>query len=678
LNFKELIKQIDIVAGDWLPLPQPVNEAIVAWASLHGWNVLDKECERLLVRQALFNATLQQITSNTTGSKWATPLDLLNIEAPQSLKSVVYDMAQSSQTTLFNFWGEFYSALIPQARRRHIGQFWTNELIAEWMIDWLLQSHPRYLADIGCGAGNFLLKTGQRLINLNDFPELYGCEVSPLLLNATLAAFLTRYGEQSPLMPTLVVQDYLDGLLPPTVDAVICNPPYTRHHHIAPELKDKLQALFKSQFRLDVSRQGTLAFYFLLKLIAEMPDDAHAAIIVPMETVDARYGRAARRILCEHTTLSAIVHFSPQMNAFHKVDVGASILFFKKGYQVGNQVRHLTLDALPTSAELLACLEIEHPVKCDIPFGSLVVQPQEELLETSKWFSLATPPSSDASWERSGRVVRLKELAKVVRGIATGANKFFALPTQKVEHFSLQPYVVRTLQRNREIQDIILDEAGWHSLSNEGKCVWLLYLNGENVIGSPQLRDYLAEGEAEGYHRRSLVQTRRKWYAMEQRDIPAIFFTILTRGNPRFILNQAGVRPLNMFSLIYPNRYIMEAGATELLWALLNSSFSLSRLHSVSRTYGGNTLKVEPRELDNLPVINPLALPSDTQQKIRGWITDFYRHRQTSILLRQIDALVETLLVAEIPDTIHSSLPIQLRLLQTEAEYNGSDVSNSL
>jgi adenine-specific DNA-methyltransferase len=677
LNFKELIKQIDIVAGNWLPLPQPLDKEIVAWAGLHGWDVLDKECQRLLVRQALFNTTLQQITPNIKRSLLATPLDSLNIETPQSLTNAVYDVAQSPQMTPFNFWGEFYSALIPQSRRRHIGQFWTNELIAEWMIDWLLQSHPRFLADIGCGAGNFLLKATQRLTGFTNFPELYGCDVSPLLLNATLAAFLNRYGEQSPLMPTLVVQDYLDGSLPLNVDAVICNPPYTRHHHIASELKDKLQAMFKSHFRLDVSRQGTLAFYFLLKLIAEMPDDAHAAIIVPMETVDARYGRAARRILCEHTTLRAIVHFSPQMNAFYKVDVGASILFFKKGYQVGNQVRHLTLDALPTSAELLACLETEHPVKCDIPFGSLVVQPQEELLETSKWFSLATPPSSTASWERSGRVVRLKELAKVVRGIATGANKFFALPTQKVEQLSLQSYVVRTLQRNREIQDIILDEVGWQALSNEGKCVWLLYLNGENVMESPQLRDYLAEGEAEGYHRRSLVQTRRKWYMMEQRDIPAIFFTILTRGNPRFILNQAGVRPLNMFSLIYPNRYIVESGATELLWALLNSSFSLSRLHSVSRTYGGNTLKVEPRELDNLPVINPLALPTDTQQKIRGWINDFYRHRQTSILLRQIDALVETLLVAEIPNTIHSSLPIQLRLLQTEAEYNGSDVSNS-
>jgi hypothetical protein len=101
----------------------------------------------------------------------------------------------------------------------------------------------------------------------------------------------------------------------------------------------------------------------------------------------------------------------------------------------------------------------------------------------------------------------------------------------------------------------------------------------------------------------------------------------------------------------------------------LNSNFSLSRLHSVSRTYGGNTLKVEPRELDNLPVINPLALSEDTRQKIRGWIADFYSHQQASALIRQIDELVEALLGTAASSESRSSLPIQLRLLETGEDY---------
>lgn len=677
MTFKSLVQQIDAAAENWLPLKDPRDENIAAWAELHGWDVSDMECQRLLVRQALLNAAIRQTVTGIEHSVFATPLDLLGIEVPQPLADAVYEAAQRSQVALFNFWGELYSALIPQSQRRRIGQFWTNEQIAEWMVAWLLQPHPRYLADIGCGAGNFLLKAAQHLKKTNGTTALYGCDISPLLLNVTQAAFLMRRGACPELSrrdapsawPVLAAQNYLDAALPAEADAVICNPPYTRHHHIAPVLKDALQAFFKMRLHIDVSRQGTLAFYFLLKLIAEMPDGACAAVIVPMEVLDARYGKAARRVLCQHTTLSAIIHFSPQMNAFHKVDVGASILLFRKGYEKQNQVRHLTLCALPTGDELLSCLEANHPEKRDLPFGSLVVQPQDDLIEVPKWFSIATPELSNGDWQNSGLVVPLKALAKVVRGIATGANEFFVLTTQQVRQHSLESYVVRTLHRNREIQDIILDEARWQALSEEGKCVWLLYLNSEEVSGHPQLRAYLEQGEARGYHRRSLVQTRKKWYAMEQRDVPAIFFTILTRGNPRFILNRARVRPLNMFSLIYPNRYVTDADATEILWALLNSNFSLSRLHSVSRTYGGNTLKVEPRELDNLPVINPLALSEDTRQKIRGWIADFCSHQQASVLIRQIDELIEALLGTAASSENRSSLPIQLRLLEAREDY---------
>ncbi len=619
-----------------------------------------------MVRQALFNRVICQAVFGIADKVFATPLDLLGIEPPRFVIDAVREVSQGAA---FNFWGEFYSALIPQSRRRQIGQFWTDERIADWMVAWLLQYHPRYLADIGCGTGSFLLSASRRLKHADDATQLYGCDISPLLLNAALANFLTDSKDGAPLLPVLGVQNYLETAIPPDADAIVCNPPYTRHHHISSELKDSLQAFLKIRLHQDVSRQGTLAFYFLLKLIAEMPAGARAAVIVPMEVLDARYGKAARRVLCQQTTLIAVIHFSHRMNAFHKVDVGASILLFKKGYERQNQVRHLTIDAMPATGELLKWLDATQTENTPPPFGSLVIQPQDDLLDVPKWFSISVSRASDIGWRHSGLVVPLKSLARVVRGIATGANEFFVLPTQKVKQFSLEPYVVRTVQRNREIQGIVLDEARWQALSEAGKHVWLLYLNSDDVSRYPELQAYLAEGERKGYHRRSLVQTRKKWYMMEQRDIPAIFFTILTRGNPRFILNQAGVRPLNMFALIYPNEYVLRAEATDLLWVLLNSDFALSRLRSVSRTYGGNTLKVEPRELDNLPVVNPLALSDGIRRELKEWIADFYRHQQASVLMQQVNGLVERLLSGE-TGTLPSRLPIQLQLLDAREQYD--------
>jgi SAM-dependent methyltransferase len=671
MTFKALARQIDSAATSWLPLSQPLASSIASWAALHGWDATTAEGQRLLARQALLDAIVRQTVPGLAGRAFATPLDALNVTVPVALADVAWQTVARAAATTFNPWGELYSVLISQPYRRQIGQFWTDERIAGWMVAWLLQFRPRCLADVGCGAGNFLLKAGQLAGGGSFATALYGCDVSPLLLNLTLAAFLTRTSGQPPPLPALAVQDCLDlqsaAALPAETDAVICNPPYTRHHQIAPATKDALQAFFKAQLRLEVSRQGTLAFFFLLKLIAELPEGGRAAVIAPMEVLDARYGQAARRALCQHTTLSAIVHFAPQMNAFEKVDVGASILLFAKGRRPNNAVCHLTLHSLPTAQEFLTCLANGSDDR-KLPFGSLVVQPQDELLDAPKWFSIATAKPAVSEWGDSGLVVPLKLLAKVVRGIATGANEFFALPTGEVGRRGLEPFVVRTLQRNREAQDIVLDEADWQALSAAGKRVWLLYLNGDDVSQIEQLRTYLAAGEAAGYHLRSLVQTRRRWYAMEQREIPAIFFTILTRGNPRFILNRADVRPLNMFSLIYPNRHVQAAGATELLWALLNSSFSLGQLHSVSRTYGGNTLKVEPRELDNLPVINPLALPEQTRRSIMAWIDEFFGNRRSDLLLNRVDALVVQLLSGELAAEMKTDLPVQLRLFERNGD----------
>jgi hypothetical protein len=218
------------------------------------------------------------------------------------------------------------------------------------------------------------------------------------------------------------------------------------------------------------------------------------------------------------------------MNAFRNVDVGACILLFRKGQEKQNKVHHVTLNTLPETEQLLDCMKRQTPATQDLSFGSLVTKLQDNLLETSKWFTIGTTESNRDQWQKSGLVVPLKSLAKVMRGIATGANAFFGLSQKDVEQFELEPYVVRTIHRNREIQEIILDEAHWQGLADDGKRVWLLYLNSEVINSDTSLGIYLTKGEMKGYHQRSLVKTRKKWYAMEQRDIPPIFFTLLTRG----------------------------------------------------------------------------------------------------------------------------------------------------
>ncbi|MBM4045330.1 MAG: methyltransferase domain-containing protein [Planctomycetes bacterium] len=316
-------QRIADLADKYLPLlcEHYRGQAVVSWFKLHGWGVHNEDHQRSVARQTFLNLAIRQ--SSLGLRMFSTPLDsLLPRSALAELANNLERDASEAES-----WAVAYTKLIPQAHRRHTGQFWTEDPIADWMTAWLLQFKPRKVLDVACGAGSFLVKLAKGIDGQGLPTQLTGLDVSPVLLNATAATFASA-GTKA---PHLELQDYLACEISSDIDAVICNPPYTRHHSIPPATKDQLQQEFRDRFGMVVSRQGTLAFYFLLKIIAEMPEGARAAVIVPMEVLDARYGKAARRILAWHTELSAVIHFSENMNAFQKVDVGACILLFAKG-----------------------------------------------------------------------------------------------------------------------------------------------------------------------------------------------------------------------------------------------------------------------------------------------------------------------------------------------------------
>ena len=88
---------------------------------------------------------------------------------------------------------------------------------------------------------------------------------------------------------------------------------------------------------------------------------------------------------------------------------------------------------------------------------------------------------------------------------------------------------------------------------------------------------------------------------MERRDPPPIFVTYLSRGRPRFILNEAGVVPLNVFLCLYP-RAPLPRDAIIKVWRYLNSEDALRQFSYLARNYGEDTLKIEPRLLEELRI----------------------------------------------------------------------------
>ncbi len=214
---------------------------------------------------------------------------------------------------------------------------------------------------------------------------------------------------------------------------------------------------------------------------------------------------------------------------------------------------------------------------------------------------LSRPPRAAAS-----HGIPLSHFARVVRGIATGANDFFFLTREQIAELGLDArYFVRAIGRTRDCRGDTLGTETLDELEAQARPTWLLNLDATPKDRLPtRLRCYLEAGEQEKLHERALIQSRRPWYKMEQRTPPPILFAYLGRRDCRFILNKAGVVPLTGFLCVYP--WDSRPDAVRRLWRALNHPATLQNLAFAGKSCGGGALKVEPRQLDNLEI--PLSV----------------------------------------------------------------------
>jgi hypothetical protein len=227
---------------------------------------------------------------------------------------------------------------------------------------------------------------------------------------------------------------------------------------------------------------------------------------------------------------------------------------------------------------------------------------------------LSRPPRPSGS-----RGVPLSDFARVVRGIATGANEFFFLTSKQIAQYGLdKQFFRRAIGRTRDCPNSTLTCSRLDALDAAGRPTWLLNLDRQEKLPAA-LSAYLQRGEEAGLAQRALIRTRTPWYRMEQREEPPLLFAYLGRRDCRFLLNCAGVVPLTGFLCVYPwdrsERHVRK------LWQALNHPDTLANLAFVGKSYGGGALKVEPRQLDALEIpqhvldCSDMAVPVVWQQQ---------------------------------------------------------------
>ncbi len=458
------------------------------------------------------------------------------------------------------------------------GQFWTPSWVAEAMAAYVLDAQPDAVFDPAVGAGAFF--TACRRLGYTGSFAGYENDLSVL-------AQAREAGLDNNDLGNVQVQDFFDADKN-AYSAILSNPPYLRHHRIAPELKMRLQTHARKSFGIAIDGRAGLHVHFLLHCLERLASGGRLAFLLPADTCEGVFAGTLWTWIMRNFRLRTVVMFAPEAAPFPAVDTNAMIIALENTAPQTHFTWVRLRNADGAVLKSLLCSEVVSAQDAGACCRNLA-----EALETG----LTRPPRDKKEGE-----MYLGDVARVMRGIATGANEFFFLTRRQISEQELKPsWFKRAVGRTRDCPVEILDSERLEILDDMGRPTWLLDLPDVPLEKLPAAaRKYLRKGKRLAIPDRALIQMRKRWYRMEQREPPPILFAYLGRRSCRFILNRAGVLPLTGFLCVYPraeNRLIPES-----LWRLLNEPETLAGLALVGKTYGSGAIKVEPRALERLPL----------------------------------------------------------------------------
>jgi adenine-specific DNA-methyltransferase len=513
---------------------------------------------------------------------------------------------------------QLYAARVDYATRRAIGQVFTPMVIANAMARWIAGARSiTRVADPAVGLGVFF-----RALKETDAARdwsLVGTDIDPGVLSHASELFAGDPAVQ--LRQGDSLRDYWEE----RYDGVICNPPYLKFH----DFPDRASVIadFNKRLGSDLSGLSNIHVLFLLKSIGQLTDGGRYAYIMPSEFLNTSYGVEVKKQLLASGTLRFVLAFSHDSSVFDEALTTALVLLGEKS-AVSDEVHFATVEG---TAQLMKISE--HLGARPFPklpgFRSI---PVAELDPCRKWRRYY----GDEEAEYEG-LVPFSVMARVKRGIATGANGFFSLRPSEAKAQGLPPEVLLPcLTKANQCKGNLFGSKEFEALVEEDASVYLV--DAGRALDDPTVQRLVKRGEAEGIDQRYLTKSRSPWFALEQREPAPVLMSVFSRGGVRVVRNEASVRNLTCFHGVYPTEeWSCDVSA---IMAYLMTPTALDLLYREKRDYGGGLDKFEPNDLNNASVIDLrargpqlLRLLSDAWGEMAGRTTS-----QTAEIVAQIDA----------------------------------------
>ena len=471
-----------------------------------------------------------------------------------------------------------YSANSDLAYRKKLGQFFTPFSVACFMGQWLNRSQaaePRIL-DPCAGLGIF-----ERALCSIDPAFSAKARFTLWEKDPGLARDLSGICERLDIQHSVTSNDFvIEHDWAESYDAIIANPPYYKHHYV--QDKEDVRAVISSNVGAPFSVQTNIYCWFLIKSLALLKPGGRLAFIIPTEFLNANYGRFVKKHLVDSGFLRHIISVSYKSKTFNDAITTSCVLLAQKEVNSPSRIRFYRADSHNQFGELSDFLADADYIEYE----------SSDLDIERKWRSYF--PGNQTFDRRTSNLVPFSTYGRFSRGIATGANVFFAMrPSAARERCLPKECLVPCLCKARQAPRKAFTRQDFEALLETDSPVFLF--DGE-ARKTEAVDRYIQIGEESGYQLRYLTRSRKPWYSVEKRVPRSIWVSVFGREGVRFVWNESDCITLTCFHVFRPS----SAGEKylPLLFLYLNSTIGRNFLELEKREYGDGLEKYEPNDIN--------------------------------------------------------------------------------
>ncbi|MGB1205092.1 MAG: HsdM family class I SAM-dependent methyltransferase [Chitinophagales bacterium] len=516
---------------------------------------------------------------------------------------------------------KIYTKKVDLSHRKQYAQFFTPEAIADLMVDWVLKNKSlEKVLEPAFGLGVFT----RLLLQKKPLLDIKGFDVDSTIFEMANSVF------SSFLNVNLILEDYLFNDWNNKYDGILCNPPYFKFQDY--ENKTAINEIKK---RLNIKLNGFTNIYtlFLLKSIYQLNEGGKAAYIIPSEFLNSDYGKFVKQYLIETNTLKHLIIFDFKEKVFDDALTTSAILLLSKDTYTQN----VHFSNIKNQSQFEAISKYIKGKKVSFPKKTM---PLKTLNPNVKWRSYYQKQLS----KQYKNLVPFNKVAKVVRGIATGANAYFVFNSEKVTTYQLPTTsLLPCITKSKDVQSPFFTPNNFNDLKAKNANVFLF--NAGKTPTETKVLEYISLGEEQLIHKKYLTSKRNPWFILENRPPSPIWVSVFNRNKVKFVRNEAEISNLTTFHCIYLKKDIFNKIDVDLLFAYLLTDIAKEIFSDNRREYGDGLKKFEPNDLNNGLMLDLSLLSKQEVKKIKNLYFK-YRHsvlekNENQDLIRQIEFILK-------------------------------------